>query len=435
MLAHYKTIRRIMKLYTIYAVLQNRKDNLDKTSMIHTPFLHNDEKGINAYLNTHKHNNDVYNTVSLYTDKRPITKNVGVMYRLVIDIDQHFSGITKQEAEEFVSKALNDFDKSIPTPTKINYSGRGIHIFLEIENSTDIQKYQLVEEHIKTLYDDYIGKHFPLWNATVDRKVSYNSLIRVEGTYNTKAKAYCENVFTTSTRYTLDNLIERYIDSLTDIVGEGLKQRAKTSKLHRTAFKTHKREFKGYRKGFTAKTLQASVLSDLEKLQGLRATNIIKHKDKYIDKGHEGYRNLMLFIYAVYAKYYHSDTNAAYKALQCFNARFKPQPLEENELSAVFISSLKSNYTTHKLSTIAEQLELDPNEMKQMAVLFDKEERKHRQKQREVEYNKKRAEVIREAKEELIAQCKALKERGHTQRYIAQELNISLGSVNKYLCQ
>ena len=167
----------------------------------------------------------------------------------------------------------------------------------------------------------------------------------------------------------------------------------------------------------------------------MRAVNITKEKDKYIDKGHEGYRNLMLFIYAVYSKYYHQDTTEAYNALKCFNARFKPQPLDENELSAVFVSSLKSNYTTRKMTTIVEQLKLSAEEMQQMKVLFDTNEKKRRQKQRETEYNKKRAEVIREAKEELIAQCKELKQRGLNTSKIALELNLNRRTVNKYLCQ
>ena len=109
--------------------------------------------------------------------------------------------------------------------------------------------------------------------------------------------------------------------------------------------------------------------------------------------------------------------------------------LFRSELSAVFISSLKSNYTTHKLSTIAEQLELDPNEMKQMSVLFDKEERKHRQKERDKKRVKELKQATREAKEELIAQCKELKQSGLNASQIALKLNIDRRTVNKYLCQ
>jgi hypothetical protein len=435
-LAHYKEQGTDkMELYSIYAIFEHNHNDPKKPRVKHAPFLYTDQKGMDAFIEKYKDTYDVYNTVSLYKGKKHATNDLGVLYRIIIDIDQHFSGITKQEAEEFLRVAQKDFGKVFPTPTKINYSGRGIHIFLEIENSTDIQKYQLVENHLQTIFDNYIGKHFPLWNANIDRRKFYNKLIRVEGTINTKAQAYCENIFKSPTRYELDSLIERHITDLSDIIGEGLRQRAKTEKLHRKEFKTHKREFKGYRKGFTAKTLQESVLSDLEKLQSLRVTNIIKHKDKYIDKGHEGYRNLMLFIYAVYSKYYHEDTNAAYKALQCFNARFKPQPLDEDELSAVFVSSLKSNYTTHKLSTIAEQLELDPNEMQQMKVLFDKDEHKRRQKERVAEQTKRLTKGRQEAKIELIAQVKELKQSGLNASQIALKLNLSRPTVNKYLCQ
>jgi hypothetical protein len=402
-----------------------------------SPFYINDQKSIDNFVNQNKHK-DTYKTINHFQEPTSWKKdNIGTLVALVIDVEAtgHAFDITLEDAEQLLRHIKKEFENTMPTPSKVIHSGRGLHIYFDIENSTDLQKYQIVLKRLQKLCDEVIGRYDALSEARADTSVNYFSLIRVEGTLNTSSNTYSQRIYESKARYTLDNLIERYITDLSDIIGEGLKQRAKTSKVHRTELKTFKREFKPYRKGFTAKTLQAAVLSDLEKLQELRASTIIRNNGKYIDKGHEGYRNLMLFIYAVYSKYYHEDTNAAYKALKCFNARFKPQPLDEDELSAVFVSSLKSNYITQKTSVMAKSLELDPNEMKLMKVLFDKEEQKQRQREREIEYNKKRLEVRQESKNELIAQCKSLKEQGYTQRKIAQELKISLGSVNKYLCQ
>ena len=418
-----------MEKYVFYTTKQDKfKPN---------PFYANDHQAIDAFVEQNKHK-DTYKTINLFQKPTSWKKNnIGTLVALVIDVEAtgHAFDITLEDAEQLIRHIKKEFDSTIPNPSKVLHSGRGLHIYFDIENSTDIQKYQIVLKRLQKLCDEIIGRYDALSEARADTSVNYASLIRVEGTLNTSSNTYSQRIYESKARYTLDNLIERYITDLSDIIGEGLKQRAKTSKVHRTELKTFKREFKGYRKGFTAKTLQAAVLSDLDKLQELRASTIIRNNDKYINKGHEGYRNLMLFIYAVYSKYYHQDTTEAYNALKCFNARFKPQPLDENELSAVFVSSLKSNYTTRKMTTIVEQLKLSAEEMQQMKVLFDTNEKKRRQKEREKEYTDKLTKGRQEAKNELIAQCKELQQSGYNTSQIALELKLSRPTVNKYLCQ
>ena len=83
-----------MELYSIYATLHQGEK---KTYMKHTPFLHNDEKGINGFIEKNKDRYDVFNTVSYYKGKKHATEEIAFLYRIIIDIDQHFSGITKQE--------------------------------------------------------------------------------------------------------------------------------------------------------------------------------------------------------------------------------------------------------------------------------------------------------------------------------------------------
>ena len=73
--------------------------------------------------------------------------------------------------------------------------------------------------------------------------------------------------------------------------------------------------------------------------------------------------------------------------------------------------------------------------MQQMKVLFDTNEKKRRQKEREKEYTDKLTKGRKEAKNELIAQCKELQQSGYNTSQIALELKLSRPTVNKYLCQ
>ena len=394
----------------------------------------NDHINIIDYIKTND-GKDTYRSINIFSSPTSKTKeNVAALVSIIMDVEVvgHAYDLNYEDAEQLFRHIKKEFDITIPTPTAFIHSGRGIHIAFDIDKSTDLQKYQIVFKRLRSIVDKIVGEHNALYNLKTDTSVDYWSYIRVEGTYNTKAGTYSKTIFHSKARYTLDNLIERYIGDLSDIVGEGIKQRTKTEKLHRKEFKTHKREFKSYRKGFTAKTLQEAVFNDLEKLRELRSTRIEQERNgNYKLKANRGDRNQTLFIYAVYAKYYYQDTNKAYKALQRFNERFKPEPLEENELNTIFNSSLKSNYTTRKLSTIAEKLKLSEEEMRHMTVLFDANEKKRRQKERERE----RTESRRDAKREIIAKCKELKQSGYNTSQIALKLKLSRPTVNKYLCQ
>ena len=398
-------------------------------------FLYTDKQGQENYI-IENMGKDTYKSVSLYSE--PTVRrayNIGSLIALVLDVEAmgHAFDITLSDAKKLVEQLKNEFDVNMPKPSKIIHSGRGLHFWYEIEPSTDLQKYQLVLKRLQDATDELIGRYDALTQVKADRKVNYASLIRVEGTYNTEAKAFAHKIYTSNATYTLDGLIERYIGDLRGIIGTGELQRSQTAKKHRKEFKTFKKEFKGYRKDYTKQSLQKKVLEDLHKLQEIRATNIMRVGSTYINIGIEGFRNKMLFIYAVYAKYYYQDTKEAYKALQAFNEGFKPSPLEERELNEVFASSVNNNYITMKLANIAAQLEMDREEMRDMQVIFCNEERKARRYLSKCKSRGKRTQANQEAKQKLIQECKDLKEQGFTYRQISENLGIGLATINRYL--
>ena len=398
-------------------------------------FEYGDNERIQAYIEENKEN-DTYKSINLYKEATSWKKsNIAALIFLVIDVEVvgHAFDITKEDASMIVEKMQKDFNNSIPTPSAINHSGRGLHIYFNIMPTTDIFKYQTVLKRLQKLTDKLIGQYYALAEAKHDPHVNYHSLIRVEGTQNTIAGVKATNLFYSKKCYELDYIIENYIPDLKNTIGNSDKAQRKTLARHQKDFKTFKRAFKGYRKGFTEKTLQEAVLNDFNQLQQLRASNVIYTNGTYKNIGTEGYRNVMLWYYAVYAKYYYKDTSKAYEAVQAFNKNYKPQPLEQREVNEIFYSALKANYTTAKLTTIANALELTADEMKQMSVIFNQEEKRKRNVRKNAKSRQKKTLQRLDEKKENIQHAKTLYEQGLSYREVARVLNVSLGTAHNYI--
>ena len=410
-----------MKQYTFLATRQNFKGKA---------FEITDHEAIQAYIDANRET-DTYKTINLYKEPTERKKdNVGYLISLVIDVEAtgHAFDITLEDAKQLTDHIKQDFDKIIPTPSKINHSGRGLHIYFDIHPTTDRFKYQLVLSHIQQLTDQVIAKYDALTEARHDPKVDYYSLIRVEGTKNTKAGTYVSTIYYNLKRYTLDELIEGYIKPLEHIKGNNTEA---IEQAHQAHFKTFTRHFKGYNANYTKQTLRQGILDDLKTLQTIRNDHITQANGVYRYIGNEGNRNYLLFYFGLYANYLYNDTKRVYEAMKEFNANFKPQPLPSAELEATYKSITSNSYATPRTATIIRNTGITTHEMQHLKIIMDAQEKRNRNLNKI--RHKRNSDRKAIEKRNAIEQAKILHDQGKTYREIARVLGVALGTVHNYL--
>ncbi len=410
-----------------YIVLTTARENYKNNF-----FLHNDINAQKEYIERNRET-DTYRTINQF--KEPTNKskeNVGFLVSLALDVEasNHAFDITKEDAIKLVDHIKKEFGVTIPEPSKINHSGRGLHIYFDIEPTTDKEKYMIILEVLQKLVDNLIGTYDALSEARHDPTINYWSLIRVENTKNTKAGVYVSNLYRSAALYTLDNLISEYFEKLNHIKGNNQKAIHKEYQKH---FKMFKRVFKGYNKSFTVDTLRNAVISDLQALQCMRNDNLIKVQDTYKLIGNEGTRNNMLFYYGLYKSYVLNDTKALYEAMSAFNDNFKPQPLTKIELEATYKSIISNNYATPSNSTMIKNIGIDQNEMQQLKAIIDIEEKRRRKVISVTEYKAAKRQQRATEKQELINEVTNLYNQGISTRELAETYKISQKTIYNYI--
>lgn len=417
-------------LYTFVGVLSDDKRFKEQA------FIASDLSALESYIEQNR-NSDTYTTYNLFEKPTSHTiDNIAIVKTIVIDLDNHLSdGFTLDESRALVELLKPHFNVKMPQPKAINFSGRGIHIYIEIEPDTNIQKYYAVSRGVLGVVDYLVGEA----NALIATKLSADSkaigperYIRAPGTLNTKAQAYCTGVYHSGAVYTLDSLIEKYVPVLEPVIkGDNIKSR---EMLEAYNTNTTWRAYKSYRKEFSALSWRLSAIKDLQTLALKREasdeprTLVKKNKDKTETKqvrGLEGYRNTMLFIYAVLLKFYYNNRDEMLYAMNAFNLNYTHGSLDDTEVNNIYKSAIKEKYKPYSTKKIISMLDITPDEMSDLKVLIDRTEIKNRTRLRVKHYKQNKARSKQLAKQALIDQVNELRATGASYRAIAKELNIS----------
>jgi hypothetical protein len=397
-------------------------------------FLHDDIIAQDAYIECNKET-DTYKTINQF--KEPTNKakdNVGLLVSLALDVEasNHAFDITKADAIKLVNHIKKEFGVTIPKHSKINHSGRGLHIYFDIEPTADKEKYILILEVLQKLVDNLIGTYDALSEVRHDPKVNYWSLIRVENTMNTKVGVYVSNLYRSPTMHTLDNLISEYFKQFNHIKGNDKKAIEKEYLKH---FKLYKKTFKGYNKSFTVETLRNAVISDLQALQRTRNNRVILDNGIYQTKGND--RNIMLFYYGLYQSYILNDTQALYNTMIAFNDNFKPEPLTKIELETTYKSIISNNYATASNANMIAIMKISEKEQEQLKAIIGTAERNKRQRQARVDYkvatSQQRAIEKQKEKQELVYQVNILRASGKDIKEIAVSFGVTTRTIYRYL--
>lgn len=346
--------------------------------------------GLKDYFDN-SYDTDLYCTLNTFIKPERTMDSLRYLNALYVDIDCYKFNLRKESVLFFLE---NDyFNHSIPVPSLIVDSGRGLYLIWLIESvpSKAFTLWKAMQDYLYNQLKDFGADRGALDAARV---------LRVIGSYNTKSNSNVSVIEYNDVRYSLKYLKDEYLPKV-----------EKKSK--------EKKEWKGKRVFlYNEFSLYKARLNDLHKLVELRNFDV------------EGKREIILFLYRYYATLCEGEEEAE-KLTEEFNSKFL-KPLSANELR-----STKSNYIgkyNYKNSTLVDLLEITDYEMKSMTTIISKDEKydrnnqKRRAKRRNSEGLTKREQQKRE---KLINVLRGILN-NKTNKEIADELNISLRMVQVY---
>lgn len=375
---------------------------------------------------------------------------------LIIDLD-YYTIPEYRELKSFQIIELLKMDIYYFEPSFYIDSGRGLYLIWLLEDTYATQKskkfWKQIEKTLIQIFSEF----------GADKKVSdVARVLRLVGSKNSKTGEIVK-IIQPKSDYNRDKFdIRRYeLHEMADFVW-GI----------RDIYEKNKKVKKGkqIKKVIQLKntyTLNYSRCRDLEKLVELR-----------INKKEEGWRENLLFLYRLNLLYCGLEAKTALDMTLSLNKKFGI-PLEMEEVinateNAEGIASvyhrLKENYKDtyntnlnqylynggayiYSNKTIIEELKISEEEQAHLLTIIDANEKKNRRykrnkiyyeenknfilKKEKVTYNenlKIKGKLTREEKNEIKrAEIKDLLSKGLTQREIAKEINMSLGSVNKHI--
>ena len=362
----------------------------------------------------YKNKKDIYYTPNTFNS--PIRREreyLWQLHRFYIDID-HKTGTEPIDQFEVVG-AVEQLveEKKIPQPTEYINSGRGIHIYWDI-NNCHIMLLDLWEKIENYLFNTIKELERSIKNISVDSRVKDPTrLLRLPGTINSKSNSKCYSMLKNEENiYNIFDLKKAYIKS---------NKQYKKNKSKITYLPTK-----------NLYTLNMSRIEDFKHIVSLRNGDI------------KGYRNTLIMLYSYHYRLVNEVTvEELIKVTKEFNKSFK-EPYKAKELISVCRSVNRTvkhfqedNNKGYKFTNkyIINALDLEEQEQGQLLTIistrvkYDRKNKKRNEARRNDEgLTPKQAEL-----KELNSKVVELKEQGLSLRKIAEELNITLGKVQRVL--
>ena len=410
-----------------------------------------DEKHRIHYLNTLKEQEiDVYGSVNEFSMAKRSEATIVKLNKLMCDLDCHEGGFNEWVTLEVLRADF--FGSQVPYPSEVVNSGRGLHLYwyLEDEGRESLAKWKTVQQII-------LNSLAPISEQTscnVDFKcIDPSRVLRVEGTWNTKSKSPCRLIEKTNLTYTLDDILECFYDvKLDDLkpfnsnpnkdTGNDKKTLtgAKNALNERGEWKDLKvKRTNGIVSVFNAYSLLTCRATDLRKLLELRGGDMEGMRDDFLTK----------YAWTIISK--KDDLEKLERELHGINSLFK-NPLKDKEVSykaqyifnkfnkEVIKGADTSQFTEfdrywYRNTTIIRDLNITMDEQRHMLTIISKEEKNRRKSEREKKARRNENGLTKrgQSKADKVDQVKELKRLGYKQKEIAEMLNMSKGTVSKYL--
>lgn len=394
--------------------------------------------------NQHIENNkkwECYSSIATFLTEERTRATVQKPLELFVDIDSHILDTSIQEAKDYVEQLKKHFNKEIPEPSYIVFSGRGFHLHFELRKDCviEVKKWEEIEKALLSTIDKLVSKInvFLGCELEIDKKVKDCSrVLRIPGTYNPRAKAYSTLIYESGKQYALEEIIENY--NLSYEVKKGkkteeiyIKDLANISEEEiLRASETDLRKYKSRTKGYTIETLARARVQDLLTLIRIRNNKGIT----------EGYRNNLMNILCETLLNLKSNGNEIKAVMDSFNKEFE-KPLTDSEVRSWI--QLKASHKQYYFKTvnIIEKLQITEEEQEKMKTLIRKEKVNSTYYQKHKEDIKKRLnrkyldtkDQNEERRKNKIIAAQDLRKQGFSINTIATALKISRRTVFYYL--
>lgn len=400
-----------------------------------------------------------YISMAVFKDKDRKARNVKEMVWLFIDIDCPLKSLTLEESQELATAILERED--LPEPTLIEFSGHGLQLFYKLKNATDIPLWSIYQESIIEKFKrvlDEIQKHtltelsnlIELSGMHVDALKDPSRVMRVPDTANVKNKnniVHSREIYKSDKVYTLEDLhMYKVFEEMPTCTPYNVLNEPESKVIKEIKRKAIGCKTKGvnYELRYYLETVIAKRIEDLETLIQIRNRNGIT----------DGYRNELVFIYAVTLCNLGYSKQDAKEELKALNKLFKKR-LSMNELKNCLNSCydekvrelkdktkiLERVYYRFKTKNIVEKLGITEEEQKELTILISVKEKNRRNWEKNgKKYNTKRRKeyeqatlLKRESKEKRNKEILELSKQGLTQREIATKYGIAQATVFKIL--
>ena len=380
---------------------------------------------------------NIYITANSFFKPTRTIESIRKLNALYIDLDYYKIEKYKDYTGEEMLEVLNEnyFGKSIPKPTLVTFTGRGLGIYWAIENLPymALPLWNTVQKYI-------LGKLKPIGADPVS--IDASRLLRLSGTVNLKSDKNTYIIYSNKTVYNLRDIQKEYLPVLSK----------KKTKVKKISTSKEGRIINIY----NLHNLHFARLNDLIKLVEMRHGFCRNGNGVLVQKGS---REKMVFLYRYWSCCYTADPKAALESTLEFNSKFN-LPLKESEVIEASKSAEKAyeawlehqNKKKNKLNdkvekeaetkfdgynyrnkTLIAMLNITEEEMEELSTIITLEEKRKRDKR--VRKAKRRDEEGLTAKQrelkELKKKVKKLREEGYSIRMIGKKLGISASKVQR----
>lgn len=356
---------------------------------------------------------DVYYTPNTFSSPiRRTREYLWQLHRLYIDID-HKKGTRPIDNYEIIMAIEELVEKKvIPKPTEYIYSGRGIHVYWDINDCHVmlIDLWEKIEDH---LYYSIKELEKSINNISVDKRATTPTiLLRLPNTINSRNNEKCYSMYKDdSTSYNIFDLKRDYI----------IPKRKKKRNINKLTYLPTKNLY----------TLNASRLIDFEKIVTIRHGDVV------------GYRNTLIMLYSYHYRLINDITvEELIKVTKQFNKTFK-EPYKIKELIYVCRSInktvkhfIKDNTKGYKFSNkyIIDALDITEEEQKHLLTIISTGVKYDRNNKRRNENRRNDDGLTQKEQQKLdtINSIQSLKEQGFSQKEVANKLNKSTRTIKRY---
>lgn len=362
-------------------------------------------------INEYKNKADIFYTPNTYSSPvRRTREYLWQLHRLYVDIDvkKDSRSIDQFEVVLAIEELINK--KKIPRPTEYIFSGRGIHVYWDI-NNCHVMLIDLWERLEDYLYSAIKEIENSVDNIVVDKRVkSPTAILRLPGTINSRSNSQCYSMMNNNTSYNIFDLKKNFIKKV--------KYKDKKNKVLYLPTKN-------------LYTLNAARLEDFKTIVELRQGDVT------------GYRNTLIMLYSYHYRLINDITvDQLIKEVKKFNKTFdEPQTVKEityvcRSINRTVKYYKQDNTKGYKFSNkyIIEALDLTKKEQEKLLTIISTEVKYDRNNSRRnlSRRNENGLTKREQQKKDIIELIKSLKELGLNQKEVSKEIAKSLRTVKSY---